>query len=206
MLIDPGLGSWMMLGEIITTLEVCETPTLQADPCGSCTKCIDACPTQALEPWSLDANRCIAALTIESREAIPEDLHEGIGMWLFGCDECQRVCPHNAPTVATMGAEANAAYESQHGEIDVVHILDWTPEERVLAIAGTSMTRATLDMWRRNACIVAGGFLSEGRLDSVRPRLREIVCDVDEPEMTRAAAAVALQRGGESVVGWRLGG
>ncbi|MDP7070500.1 MAG: tRNA epoxyqueuosine(34) reductase QueG [Phycisphaerales bacterium] len=194
MLIHPGVGSWSLLGEIITTLEIQETDSAAADPCGTCTRCIDACPTDALTPWSLDANRCIAALTIEQRQAIPVDLHEGIGTWLFGCDECQRVCPHNAPTARTGAASVNAAYEPQHGSLDLRSILDWSQEARVSAIAGTPMVRATLDMWRRNACIVAGSHLAMGQKGELRQRLREIAADDSEPQMIREAAAAALQR------------
>lgn len=195
MLIDPGLGSWMLLGEVLTTMEIRATPGTSTDPCGTCTKCIDACPTGALRPWSVDANRCIAALTIEQREAIPAELHAGIGAWLFGCDECQTACPHNALTSATSEAKVNDAYAPRHGDLDVARVLEWTQDERVDAIAGTAMTRATLDMWRRNACIVAGTYLARGQRADLRDRLRDLAADPSEPDMIRTTAAAALARG-----------
>ena len=98
------LGSWLLLGAIVTSLPVPETLTLQpaADRCGSCTRCIDACPTNAfVAPRKMDASRCIAYLTIEKKGAIPEDLRPLMGRHVFGCDICQDVCPWNAKTHRT---------------------------------------------------------------------------------------------------------
>ena len=94
-------GSWLLLGVIITSIPIAEDTPLQIAPdrCGSCTRCIDACPTDALiAPHQMDASRCIAYLTIEKKGAIPEDLREPIGRQVFGCDICQDVCPWNRKT------------------------------------------------------------------------------------------------------------
>jgi len=194
LLIDPGVGSWMLLGEVVTTLDLRPTPGAGEDPCGTCTQCIDACPTGALSPWTLDARVCISALTIEHREEIPEPLHPAMGDWLFGCDVCQTVCPHNAPTSRTRAEPVRADYTPRYTQLDVDAVLDWDADDRVQALAGTSATRATLDMWRRNACIVAGNLLARDARSPLAARLRDIASDVGEPPMVRAAAAAALGR------------
>lgn len=96
-LIHESLGSWLFLGVILTSLELPldEWTQPRPDRCGSCTRCLDACPTQALTPYVMDATRCIAYLTIEKRGAIPEEFAEQVGRNIFGCDICQEVCPWN---------------------------------------------------------------------------------------------------------------
>lgn len=94
-IIHPKMGSWLFLGVIVTSLEL-KADAPMPDRCGSCTRCIDACPTDAiLAPGNLDARRCIAYLTIEKRGSVPEDLRHSIGEHIFGCDICQDVCPWN---------------------------------------------------------------------------------------------------------------
>jgi epoxyqueuosine reductase len=96
-LINESIGSWFFLGVILTSLELPHEQWAQPMPdrCGSCTRCIDACPTQALEPYRMDASRCISYLTIEKRGPIPEELAASVGRNVFGCDICQEVCPWN---------------------------------------------------------------------------------------------------------------
>ena len=96
MLLRPGLGSWFVIGSIFTDLPLDIDPPTTTDHCGSCTKCLDACPTSAfVEPYVLDATRCISYLTIEYKSEVPAELAGQFGGWAFGCDICNEVCPWN---------------------------------------------------------------------------------------------------------------
>jgi len=185
MLIQQGVGSWILLGEIVTTLEIEPNATVPTDPCGTCTRCIDACPTDALSPFAMDATRCISYLTIEHRDVIDRTLHAGMGAWIFGCDICQEVCPHNQQTTRTVEAPVEPSSGSRAGALALLDVLDWSAEDRIAAVGGTSATRAKLDMWRRNAAIA----LRNGGPDAATAaRLDAIAADTSEVEMVRDAA------------------
>ena len=158
-LIHPELGSWLFLGVIVTTLDL--APTLppgqppQPDLCGQCTLCIDACPTAALvEPYVLDARRCISYLTIEHRGALPEELRPAMGAHVFGCDICQDVCPYNrkAPVAST------PEFEPRDGLL--APSLEWlaslSEREYQEIFRGSAMKRAKYQGLVRNACIALG--------------------------------------------------
>jgi epoxyqueuosine reductase len=153
-ILNQKLGSWLFLGVILTSLEL--EPDLPApDRCGTCTRCIDACPTDALiAPYQLDANRCIAYLTIEKRGAIPEDIRDGIGRHVFGCDICQDVCPWNRKAPTTRAPE----FQSREGLVNPA--LDWlaemTAEQFREKFRGSPVRRTKLAGLRRNAVIAIG--------------------------------------------------
>jgi len=153
-ILNQQMGSWLFLGVIITSLEL--TPDLPApDRCGSCTRCIDACPTDALiAPYQLDSNRCISYLTIEKRGEIPEEMREGMGRHIFGCDICQDVCPWNRK------APASDAQEFQPREGLVNPALEWlaemTAEEFRETFRGSPVRRTKRSGLRRNAVIAMG--------------------------------------------------
>jgi epoxyqueuosine reductase len=153
-ILNQKMGSWLFLGVILTSLEL--EPDLPApDRCGTCTRCIDACPTAALiAPYQLDSNRCISYLTIEKRGAIAEDLREGMGRHVFGCDICQDVCPWNGKAPATTAAEF------QPRENLVNPALEWLAEMSVEAFRETfrrsPIRRAKRSGIRRNAAIAMG--------------------------------------------------
>lgn len=150
LLIHPRLGSWMLLGGFLTTLDLEPAREVITDHCGSCTRCVDACPTGAITPYSVDARACISYLTIERRDPIDPMHHAAIGDWLFGCDICQEVCPHNSPREAESSGVA-ARYRPRAASFDLLEILGWDADARAAALRGTAMKRATLEMWRRNA-------------------------------------------------------
>jgi len=166
MLIVPGLGSFVLLGEVVTTLELDADEPI-AERCGTCTRCIDACPTRAIvEPFVVDARKCISYLTIESRAAMPVELREGVGEHLFGCDDCQTVCPF---TRGNKPSPASSRYEplERWSRTDLVDLLSLESEsEQWKELSeGTPLHRATAEGLARNAAIVLGN----RRDDAARP-------------------------------------
>ena len=153
-ILNQKLGSWLFLGVILTSLEL--EPDLPApDRCGTCTRCIDACPTDALiAPYQLDSNKCISYLTIEKRGAIPEEMREGIGRHVFGCDICQDVCPWNrkAPTTNTV------EFQAREGLVNPA--LEWlaemSAEQFREKFRGSPIRRTKRTGVRRNAVIAMG--------------------------------------------------
>ena len=153
-IINQKIGSWLFLGVILTSLEL--TPDLPApDRCGTCTRCIDACPTDAiLAPYQLDSNRCISYLTIEKRGSIPEELREGLGRHVFGCDICQDVCPWNRKAPATRAEE----FTPREGLVNPA--LDWLAElsaEEFRATFRDSAIRRTKHGGLLRNCLIAIG-------------------------------------------------
>jgi epoxyqueuosine reductase len=157
MLIHPRLGSYLLLGVVATTLDLppLEGQRVVSDHCGTCTRCIDACPTQAITPYRVDASRCVSYLTIEHREAIDPKFHAAMGDWMYGCDICQDVCPHNSPRPGMESPQIPSAYEPRSKWLDVLEVLAWTSEQRQEAFRASPMKRANLAMMQRNAAIVA---------------------------------------------------
>lgn len=152
--INQKVGSWMFLGVIVTSLAL--TADFPApDRCGSCTRCIEACPTDALvEPYQLDANRCISYLTIEKKGAIPDDLRKGMGRHVFGCDICQDVCPWNRKAPITHAPEFDAREELVNPAL--AWLSEMTGEEFRKVFRGSPVKRAKLTGLRRNAVIAMG--------------------------------------------------
>jgi len=159
--IHPQLGSWLLLGEIITTLAL-PTDEPMDDHCGSCTRCLDACPTQAFTaPYQLDARRCISYLTIEHRGAIPAELQPAIGEWLYGCDICQDVCPFNRKAPAANDPAWKPRFPT--GNIDAREVLNWTDDQYSTRLRGSAMKRVKLPILQRNASIVAANAATKAR-------------------------------------------
>ncbi|MCB9844548.1 MAG: tRNA epoxyqueuosine(34) reductase QueG [Phycisphaeraceae bacterium] len=197
LIIHPREGSYLLLGGVLTTLRLPmpEDRPVEADHCGTCTRCIDACPTGCITPYSIDASRCVSYLTIERRERIDTSAHEGMGDWLFGCDVCQEVCPHNSARPSGQGlTEPRAEYAERTATFDLLDVLGWTAERRADATRGSALKRATLSMMRRNAAIAAGNAVRAGRDASgaLRARLGELACDSGEVALVRDAARDAL--------------
>ena len=153
-LINAELGSWLFLGVVITSLAL-EPDTQGLEQCGSCTRCLQACPTGALvEPGVLDSNRCLSYLTIESRAPIPDLLRPALGAHVYGCDICQDVCPYNRPAPVSRDPhwQPRAAWDAPSLEA-----LQERPDAELRrATKGGPMTRAKLTGLRRNIDLAAG--------------------------------------------------
>ncbi len=156
MLIHPVLGSYVLLGVIVTNLKL-TTGNISpiTDHCGTCTRCIDACPTGAIEPYRVNASRCISYLTIEHRSEISPEFHAAMGDWVYGCDICQEVCPHNSPREGPPLA-VHPAYAPTNQYLDLLEVIAWTAQQREVALRSSAMKRANLDMLKRNATIALG--------------------------------------------------
>jgi epoxyqueuosine reductase len=151
-IINPQIGSWLLLGEILTHLDLPhDDPT--TDRCGTCRRCIDACPTGAITaPYQLDARKCISYLTIEHREEIDSTLQPKIGEWLFGCDICQDVCPWNSRAPFTSEPGFQPRFDTATLDLDEVE--RWQPEQYAARLKGSAMKRVKLPILQRNAWLV----------------------------------------------------
>jgi epoxyqueuosine reductase len=149
--ISPEIGSWIFLGAIICSLPLdVDAPSL--DQCGSCTLCIEACPTQAIvEPGVLDSTRCISYLTIELKGAIPDALHAGVGSHVYGCDICQEVCPWNA--VAPRSDDPAWQPRPAWDRVDLLTLAGRKDDELTAALRGSPMKRTKVQGLRRNIAV-----------------------------------------------------
>jgi len=185
-LINQRIGSWIFLGEIITTLEL-EYDGPAPDRCGTCTRCIEACPTGAItEPYVLDSRLCISYLTIELRDEIPAGLRDKVGNNIFGCDICQDVCPWNRKA----GKTAEPGFQPREGFYNPVlgSFSGMGPDEFSLRFKGSPVKRAKRKGFLRNVLTAMGNSGDE----SLIPVIEEYVAD-PEP-LVRAHAKWALRK------------
>ena len=186
-LISPTLGSYVFLGEIVTTLDLpVDAPVRKT--CGACTRCVSACPTSALRgDYTIDATRCIADLT-QRTDPIPREMRSLIGDWVWGCDLCQDVCP---PTqrAGQRGAEAFRAYDDVAQAPSLLALLELRSGEFKRRFAKTAMGWRGAAVLRRNAAIALGNALDRGAIPALGRAL-----DGDPHAMVRGAAAWALGR------------
>ena len=182
-LINPRLGSTFFLSEILLGLELDPDPSFTADQCGTCTRCLDACPTQCILPnRTLDARRCISYLTIENKGEIPEDLRAQMGHWTFGCDVCQQVCPWNR-----FAPEADPAFEKLIPLRNLTEDLVLTPEAFNRTFKDSPVKRAKRRGYLRNVSVALGNLGDESALPALESAL-------EDPEpLVREHAAWAIQ-------------
>ncbi|MEE9303866.1 MAG: tRNA epoxyqueuosine(34) reductase QueG [Thiotrichaceae bacterium] len=147
-------GSWFFLGEIYTDLPL-TSAAVSEDHCGECTACIDVCPTQAIiAPYTLDARLCISYLTIEHKGAIPEELRPLIGNRIYGCDDCQLICPWNR--FANHSELDDFAARHQLDSATLVSLFEWTEEEFLEKLQGSPIRRIGFERWQRNLAVALG--------------------------------------------------
>ena len=186
LVITPGQGSYQLLGEVVTTLAlVADTP--MTERCGSCTRCLDACPTGAFSaPFTLDPRRCVSYWTIEQPEAPPEDLRDAIGDHLFGCDVCQEVCPFNRTAPPTEDRTTPFHPLDRWARVDLVDLVTATSDRWTEIAIGTPLHRAGRSGVARNAALVAARRLARGEGGDEERRAIEAARSHEDP-VVRAA-------------------
>ena len=170
-LIDAKGGSWFFLGELFTDLPLPVDTAAEAH-CGTCQACIDICPTQAIvAPWQLDARRCISYLTIELRGSIPAPLRPLIGNRIYGCDDCQLVCPWNR--FAQACTESDFAPRHALDTADLIALFRWSEQEFLTRTEGTAIRRIGYPCWLRNIAVALGNAPTDGRVIEALEEKRE---------------------------------
>jgi epoxyqueuosine reductase len=192
-LIHPRLGSYFLLGEALLGIDLPPDPPFAADPCGTCTRCLDACPTECILPdRTIDARRCISYLTIELKGPIPVDLRPALGDWVFGCDVCQQVCPWNL-RFARPTAEPDFQPRDAFRSVSPADLLRIDPAGFRRAFRGSPALRPRRRGLLRNAAVVAGN----RRHPSAVAELREALINEEEPLIRMHAAWALGSIGGE---------
>ncbi len=180
-------GSWFFLGEIYTNLPLKISEPVE-NHCGDCTACIDICPTKAIiKPYELDARRCISYLTIEHKGSIPEEFRETIGNRIYGCDDCQLVCPWNR-----FAQDASLIDFSIRDNLDtatLVDLLAWTQEQFLQKMEGSPIRRIGYERWQRNIATALGNAPPSPIIINALKRQRE-----DSSEMVKEHLDWSLSR------------
>jgi epoxyqueuosine reductase len=172
LVINSHAGSWFFLGEIFTFLPLPIDEPSQLNQCGECTACLKVCPTDAFpNPYELDARRCISYLTIENKGAIPVEFREPMGNRVFGCDDCQAICPWNKYAQYTQ----ETSFLPRHGleNSDLLTLFQWSETEFLANTEGSAIRRMGYDSWQRNLAIGLGNAPSDIRIIEALTQRRE---------------------------------
>lgn len=190
MLLNKSIGSYFFLGALLTDVELTPDEPHNSSHCGTCTRCLDACPTDAfVQPYVLDATRCISYYTIEMRDqSIPEEIRPGLKDWLFGCDICQEVCPWNRKAPQTREEK----FEPQVNLPDAIEFLAMTTETFKTKFRGTPLERTGRNALARNAAVVIGNSGSRETVQHLVDALQ------DESSLVREAVVWALGKLGSA--------
>ncbi len=186
-LINPQIGSTFLLAEILLGIALTPDAPFDADRCGACTRCLQACPTRCIRPdRTLDAARCIAYLTIEHKDTIPPELRPRLGNWVFGCDVCQQVCPWNQRFAPAQG-EAVFAPQAGRAAPDLAQEISLTPEAFNRKYRRSPLQRAKRRGYLRNVATALGNLHSPQALPALQQALN------DAEPLVREHAAWALK-------------
>jgi epoxyqueuosine reductase len=179
MLINKQAGSWFFLGELFTDLPL-PVDEQVADHCGSCSACLDICPTNAfVKPNLLDATRCISYLTIELRTSIPVEFRKPMGNRIYGCDDCQFVCPWNKFSKPTQEKDFTPRHSLDDAQL--VDLFAWSEREFLKRTEGSAIRRIGYDCWLRNIAVALGNAPSSKEIvNSLRSRLNNVPDMVNE--------------------------
>ncbi len=162
LLLSREAGSMFFLGELFTNLPL-TTDGAVSEHCGTCSKCIDICPTRAITaPYQLDARRCISYLTIENKGSIPEEFREAMGNRIYGCDDCQLVCPWNK--YAKLATEIDFNIRDQLDDVTLIELFSWTEEQFNERMEGSAIRRIGYQAWSRNIAVAMGNALADVKL------------------------------------------
>jgi len=180
LLIHPKAGSWFFIGEIYTNLTLASDSTPVRDGCGQCQACIQECPTQAIvADGVVDARRCISYLTIEHQGAIDEELRPLMGNRIYGCDDCQLVCPWNHFTLPNQQDDFKARHELDQALL--IDLFTWSQQEFEVQMAGSPIRRIGYEKWQRNIAIALGNAdFDEDIITQLKSRLGQVSDMVDE--------------------------
>lgn len=198
-LINRHAGSWFFLGEILTNLPL-PTDTPVTAHCGSCTACLEICPTQAIvAPYTVDARRCISYLTIELRGSIPVEFRKAMGNRIYGCDDCQLVCPWNRYARTTAEGDFAPRHRLDHSQL--CDLFAWTEEEFLKRTEGSAIRRIGHECWLRNIAVALGNALASiaesahGSAAAKHAIVQALLARTQHPsELVREHVAWALQQ------------
>jgi epoxyqueuosine reductase len=191
-LLNLGAGSWFFLGEIYTDLPL-PMDRQAENHCGDCVRCIKACPTGAIiGPYQVDARKCISYLTIESKEAMPEALRPLVGNRIFGCDDCQVVCPWNR--FAKNSGEADFLPRNGLDDVTLLELFSWTEEEFLERTEGSAIRRAGYTGWLRNIAVALGN-MDTAEPENLQAALDALLARADHPSpLVREHVEWAIKR------------
>ena len=193
LILNSEAGSWFFLGEIFTFLPLPMDQPDQPNRCGDCTACLKVCPTDAFpQPYVLDARRCISYLTIENPGAIPEEFREPMGNRVFGCDDCQAICPWNKYAQPTQ----ETAFLPRHGlaDSDLLTLFNWSETEFLTYTEGSAIRRVGYEGWLRNLAVGLGNASSDSQIIAALERKRPQVSVMVQEHIDWALAQQAQPR------------